>query len=181
MPTAINKKPIAFENNREAIAVFPPAGAKAEDIIGALEITSYKAVLLVIGGADSVDEKLKARLTQVFSRGVARAAATINAVIIDGGTQAGVMAMMGEGVADRGFFMQGDRVDDEPAFTTFDLSYLFHLLINAHILVEDTNTSLPGKRHGQGSLRHGIHGCRQHGYIQRNLFGELTADIDFAG
>jgi hypothetical protein len=103
MPTAISKKSIAFENNHEAIAVFPPAGAKAEDIIAALDITGYKSVLLVIGGADSVDEKLKSRLTKLFSRGVARAAATMNAVIIDGGTEAGVMAMMGQGVAERGF------------------------------------------------------------------------------
>jgi hypothetical protein len=103
MPTAIDKKPIAFENNHEAIAVFPPPGAGAEDIISALNITSHNAVLLIIGGADSVDEKLKSRLTQLFSRGVARAAATMNAVTIDGGTQAGVMALMGQGVADRGF------------------------------------------------------------------------------
>jgi TRPM family ion channel/conflict system pore-forming effector with SLATT domain/uncharacterized protein DUF4231 len=103
MPTAISKKTIPFENNHEAIAVFPAAGANAEDIIAALGITGFKSVLLVIGGADSVDEKLKPRLSQVFSRGVARAAATMNAVIIDGGTKAGVMAMMGQGVADRGF------------------------------------------------------------------------------
>lgn len=103
MPTPVSKKAIAFENNHEAIAVFPAAGAKAEDIVAALDLTSYKAVLLIIGGADSVDEKLKSRLTQVFSRGVARVAATMNAVIIDGGTEAGVMAMMGQGVADRGF------------------------------------------------------------------------------
>ena len=103
MPTAISKKSIAFENNHEAIAVFPPAGATGEDIVGALDIGAYKAVLLVIGGANSISEKLKARLTQLFSRGVARAAATMNAVIVDGGTQAGVMAMMGQGVAERGF------------------------------------------------------------------------------
>jgi hypothetical protein len=103
MPTPISKKAIAFPNNNEAIAVFPPPGAKPEDIIAALEITGYKSVLLVIGGADNVDERLKGRLTQIFSRGVARAAATMDAVIIDGGTQAGVMAMMGEGVAERGF------------------------------------------------------------------------------
>lgn len=103
MPPAISKKTIPFENNNAAIAVFPPSGAKAEDIIRALDIKDFKAVLLVIGGADSVDEKLKSRLTQMFSRGVARAAATMNAVVIDGGTEAGVMAMMGRGVAERGF------------------------------------------------------------------------------
>ena len=47
------------------MAVFPPANAKAEDIITALGITGQKAVLLVIGAADSVDDSLKPRLTQL--------------------------------------------------------------------------------------------------------------------
>src|SRR6185295_1888521 len=94
---------INFENNRAATAVFPPANAKAEDIIAALRLADHKAVLLVIGGADSIDDRLKPRLTQLFGRGIARAAANIGAAIIDGGTKAGVMEMMGQGVADRGF------------------------------------------------------------------------------
>jgi hypothetical protein len=94
---------INFENNRAATAVFPPANAKAEEIIAALGLADYKAVLLVIGGADSIDDKLKPRLTQLFGRGIARAAANIGAAIIDGGTKAGVMEMIGQGVADRGF------------------------------------------------------------------------------
>lgn len=102
MPQEITKKSILFPNNQEAIAVFPPATAKVEEIVAALEIKPHKAVILIIGGADAVDEKLKPRLIQLFGRGIARAAADANAVIIDGGTEAGVMAMMGQGVADRG-------------------------------------------------------------------------------
>ncbi len=103
MPPTITTQAITFENNRAATAVFPPAGAKAEDIIGALGLADYKAVLLLIGGADNIEDKLKPRLTQLFGRGIARAAAKSNAVIIDGGTQAGVMEMMGQGVADHGY------------------------------------------------------------------------------
>jgi SLOG in TRPM, prokaryote len=103
MPPAITTKPIVFDNNREATAVFPSASATAKEIADALEINQPKAVLLVIGGADSFDEKLSSRLVQLFGRGIARAAAELNAVIIDGGTQSGVMKMMGQGVADRGF------------------------------------------------------------------------------
>jgi hypothetical protein len=94
---------IVFENNREATAVFPPANAAADDILKALDLKPAKAVLLIIGGADSVDEKVKLRLIQLFGRGIARAAVNLNAVILDGGTEAGVMAMMGQGVADRDF------------------------------------------------------------------------------
>lgn len=103
MSPAIKTESIAFENNRAATAVFPPANAKAEDIVGALDITDHKAVLLIIGGADNIDDKLKPKLTQLFGRGIARAAANVNAAIIDGGTKAGVMEMMGQAVADRGF------------------------------------------------------------------------------
>jgi hypothetical protein len=103
MPPAITTESIAFPNNRTAIAVFPDASAQAQDIIAALGIKGYKSVLLLLGGADSLDPQLKPKLTQLFGRGVARAAATVKAVIIDGGTEAGVMAMMGQGVADRGY------------------------------------------------------------------------------
>ncbi len=57
----------------------------------------------MIGGAASVDENLVPRLTQLFGRGIARAVAETNAVIMDGGTQAGVMKLIGEGVAGRGY------------------------------------------------------------------------------
>jgi hypothetical protein len=103
MPPTIQSQSITFENNRAATAVFPPANTKAADILTALNIEGQKAVLLVIGGADNVDASLKSKLTQLYGRGIARAAANVNAVIIDGGTKSGVMEMMGQGVADRGF------------------------------------------------------------------------------
>lgn len=101
MPPTVTK--ITFPNNREATAVFPLAGTTGAEIVGALGVRDYKAVILLIGGADSVAENVKARLTQLFGRGIARAAASVNAVVVDGGTAAGVMQMMGQGVADRGY------------------------------------------------------------------------------
>src|ERR1700675_4053097 len=103
MSEAIKKATISFPNGNEAIAVSPPAAPKAAEILNALALPPYKAVILIIGGAETVDEKLKPRLIQLFSRGIARAAANAGAAIIDGGTQSGVMEMMGQGVADRGF------------------------------------------------------------------------------
>ncbi|HEX8087904.1 MAG TPA: hypothetical protein VF762_03580, partial [Blastocatellia bacterium] len=102
----IKKTPILFENNNEAVAVFPSAKAKAEDVVAALGLKPYKAVIMVLGGAAGIDEAVAQRLAQLFGRGVARAAADADAVIIDGGTQSGVMAMMGEGVAGRGYKSQ---------------------------------------------------------------------------
>lgn len=103
MPSSIDKKTIVFENNRSATAVFPLAAATGQEIVEALEIKPPKAALLIIGGADSIEEKVGSRLIQLFGRGIARAAADLNALIIDGGTESGVMKMMGLGVADRGF------------------------------------------------------------------------------
>lgn len=102
MPQEIRKEFILFSNKRRATAVFPDVDASAADILANLDIKPHKTVILIIGGADNVDEKLKPRLIQLFARGIARAAANAAAVIIDGGTQSGVMAMMGQGVADRG-------------------------------------------------------------------------------
>jgi hypothetical protein len=101
--SAIRKQSILFPNGNEAVAVFSSSTSKAEDIVNALDIKPYKAVVLVLGGANGVDEKLLPRLTQLFGRGIARAAVEANAIIVDGGTQAGVMALMGEGVAGRGY------------------------------------------------------------------------------
>jgi hypothetical protein len=63
---------------------------------------------MLTGGAKSLDDAmaqepaLASRLTQLFSRGVARAAVDAGALIIAGGTRSGVMKLMGQGVADRG-------------------------------------------------------------------------------
>ncbi len=102
MPQEIKTETILFPNKKRATALFPAADASAADIVAALKLKPYKTVILIIGGAQGIDDKLKPRLIQLFGRGIARAAANANAVIVDGGTQAGVMAMMGQGVADRG-------------------------------------------------------------------------------
>ncbi len=98
----IKTQTIVFSHDQQAVAAFPAAGDTAEAIVSKLAIPSYKAVILVLGGADALDEALKPRLTQLFGRGVAKAAAEASAVILGGGTQAGIMDLMGEGVAGRG-------------------------------------------------------------------------------
>ena len=96
------KKEILFSNGNRAQLVAPPAGTPAASILKALDLGQPKALIMLVGGAAGLEESLKPRLVQLFSRGIAHAVADRNALIIDGGTQAGVMAMMGQGVADRG-------------------------------------------------------------------------------
>lgn len=102
MPQEVRTESLLFPNNKRANAVFPATDASAADILATLNLKPHKTVILIIGGADNIDEKLAPRLIQLFGRGIARAAANANAVIIDGGTKSGVMAMMGQGVSDRG-------------------------------------------------------------------------------
>ncbi len=103
-----SKKEIFFSNGNRAQLVAPSAGTKTADILETLGIQQPKAVIIVTGGAGGLDkdmesnEELRSRLIQLFSRGIARAAVDADALIIDGGTQSGVMALMGQGVADRG-------------------------------------------------------------------------------
>lgn len=99
---SIEKKEIIFLNGNRAQAVTAPPGTPASDVIQALDIQQPKALIMIIGGAASLNEALESRLLQLFNRGIARAAAKTGALIIDGGTQAGVMSLMGQGVAAQG-------------------------------------------------------------------------------
>ncbi|MFP5261948.1 MAG: hypothetical protein ACLGJB_08595 [Blastocatellia bacterium] len=98
----IKKAAILFENSNQAIAVFPCAKANGEEVVAALGLKPHKAVIMILGGAASMDGGAARRLTWLFGLGIARAAADSDAVIIDGGTQSGVMAMTGEAVAGSG-------------------------------------------------------------------------------
>jgi SLOG in TRPM, prokaryote len=95
----VRKNTITFENGNRAVVVTAPPDASAKEILDALEIPSPRAVILLFGGAAGLSDLRKAHLTTLFADGVAPAAAELSALIIDGGTQSGVMAMMGEAVA----------------------------------------------------------------------------------
>jgi hypothetical protein len=98
----LGKKEILFPNGNRAQMVLAPAGTPASTVLKALEIQPPKALILLSGGAADLAEALKPRLFQLFSRGIARVAVDSGALIMDGGTQAGVMEIIGQGVADRG-------------------------------------------------------------------------------
>ena len=86
-------KAILFPNGNRAKLLAPPGGTTAADILQALDIGEPRALMLVVGGAVDLDAAVQARLVQLCSRGIARAAADIDALILDGGTHAGVMAL----------------------------------------------------------------------------------------
>jgi hypothetical protein len=97
-----SKKEILFSNGNRARLVAPPADMPAASVLKALDIEQPEALIIIAGGAAGLGESLKPRLAQLFGQGIAWAAADMHAMIMDGGTQAGVMAIMGQGVADQG-------------------------------------------------------------------------------
>lgn len=97
-----NIKEISFQNGNRAKLVTTTADAPADAIPSSLNIEKPKALILILGGADGLDESLKPRLLALFSRSIACAAIETGAVIMDGGTKAGVMELMGQAVADQG-------------------------------------------------------------------------------
>ncbi len=99
MIVTFEKTGIIFANGNRAVAVAAPRSVSARDILEALALPKPRAMMLLFGGAAGLDYALTDRLAALLGEGVAPAAAESGALIIDGGTQSGVMAMMGEAVA----------------------------------------------------------------------------------
>ena len=95
----MRRNTIEFANGNRAVAVTVPRDASAKTIIDALGIRAPRAVILLFGGASGLDDSRKTRLATLFAEGVTPVATESGALIIDGGTQSGIMAIMGEAVA----------------------------------------------------------------------------------
>lgn len=93
---------IKFPNGNIATAVRVNTHSEPRLILDALQIPSPKNLILLSGGAGKMDNTQNARLMQLFNRGIAQVASETQALLLGGGTQSGVMAMLGEGVAARG-------------------------------------------------------------------------------
>ena len=98
---AINIIDVSFSNKNVARIVIPSDSDSIETINESLAIPDYKSLILVLGGADSIGDNIKSSLTQLFDRGIAKAAIHADALVVDGGTMSGVMQLMGEGLAGR--------------------------------------------------------------------------------
>src|SRR5712692_5135103 len=98
----LQKGEIPFPNGNRAVFVEATADTEAADLIKALELKKPATVLLLIGGADELDPNLNQRVEELLKDGLALAAADTEALIIDGGTEAGVMALMGKVIAGQG-------------------------------------------------------------------------------
>ncbi len=92
---------IAFPDEKSAVAVKADRSANPLAVLQKLGIAAPKTVILIAGGAGSMSKKDLLRLAPFFSQGIAHAVRGLQPVILDGGTQAGVMKLMGAAAADQ--------------------------------------------------------------------------------
>lgn len=99
----ITAQTVILANKRAASVLSPPAETPATELAAALKLPSPpQSSLLMLGGVENLNVAVSPHLVQLFSRGIARVLAGLNAVLLDNGRDAGAIRMMGQGVADRG-------------------------------------------------------------------------------
>ena len=95
----MRKNTITFDNGNHAVVVIAGRDTDTQTILKSLGIAQPHALIMVFGGAKGLEDSQKARLAGLFTSAVAPVAAEAGALVIDGGTQSGVMAMVGEALA----------------------------------------------------------------------------------
>jgi SLOG in TRPM, prokaryote/SMODS and SLOG-associating 2TM effector domain 1/Protein of unknown function (DUF4231) len=89
---------VAFENGRRAKLVAATADPNPDELLSRLSLDRGRPVIVVIGGADTLAGEAYDLSARVVGPGVARAAAATRAVVVDGGTAAGIMEIVGDAV-----------------------------------------------------------------------------------
>src|SRR4029450_10084326 len=84
-----------LEGGKRARLVSEGPGHSAADLVRALPLPR-SPVILVIGGAGTLDADIATRLRALFERGVIRAATASGATLVDGGTAARALAVLAE-------------------------------------------------------------------------------------
>jgi len=94
-------KPITidFPNDNRAQALYVSPDTAAKQIIDVLELPRPRALLVLNGGTAQMEAELQAQLGQLLQDGLARIAAEQQMTVITGGTDAGIFALLGQGLA----------------------------------------------------------------------------------
>jgi SLOG in TRPM, prokaryote len=95
----MNRWEIHFPNGNSAWAVRCPIGTPPIDLLRSLHIQRPRALMMITGGASEMDEQVDSNLARLFTQGIAPVAISMGAMIIDGGTRAGVMKMIGKAMS----------------------------------------------------------------------------------
>lgn len=93
---------IHFENNNQAKKVRVVDGAELQLALNTLDLITQVPVVVLVGGAAGVNDQ-HATLIQGVSNIIAQVVEDSNAALVDGGTQSGVMASIGQIRNDQGY------------------------------------------------------------------------------
>lgn len=92
---AIHKSCIQFLNGHCASSVVAPLGADVKEILDALNIQRPGALIMIAGATSELSEEITSHLAQLCSLGIMPTVNKKNAMIIDGGTQVGIIKLIG--------------------------------------------------------------------------------------
>ena len=73
--------------------------------------------------------------------------------------------------------LDGDRVINHAVFGTFDNGHLARLLLDTHVLVDDTDSAFACYGNGHSRLRHRVHGSGNEGDFQFDVTRESRAQM----
>lgn len=93
---------IEFGDGHAARVARPRRLAGVAAAVGELGLAGRHRVLVVVGGASGLDEPAKERLRPLFSQVLVPVAKAWNAVVVDGGTDSGVMQLLGQAARTEG-------------------------------------------------------------------------------
>ncbi len=94
---------IQFSKQSSALAVRVPIKSDANEIVTTLGLAKPRPVIFISGGAGNMTDHDVALTSVVVNDAIASFAQSRNITVIDGGTDAGVMRMIGEVRRNRGF------------------------------------------------------------------------------
>jgi hypothetical protein len=103
-PGASGPQRIRFENGNHALLLTEDAGSDPGGLLARLgfSVDEARPVIVVCGGADDLTKEPLARAKRVLGPAVVSAARLTGAAVVDGGTEAGVMSVMGKARAEDG-------------------------------------------------------------------------------
>jgi hypothetical protein len=91
-----NPLKLTFDSGQTALAIRVDQQAELPDALEQIGLGGSRSILVVVGGASKISEADFLRIKRLFTEVLAPIAESLGAYVVDGGTDAGVMQLMGE-------------------------------------------------------------------------------------
>ncbi|MEL6823617.1 MAG: hypothetical protein AAFP70_17815, partial [Calditrichota bacterium] len=162
--TKVTSQDITFSNGNTAKTFQHTPDVSIKELAMSLKLPDFEGVIVIVGGTkDSTDEEKNSRIDQLFNRGILQAALDTNALLIDGGTNYGVMKKLGSAAADRAdrpilmgiaprvkVNLPGEEIEDRHNLEPNHSHFVF--ADAANVVVTDTSADAPSPWDASTSL-----------------------------